>query len=43
LRRSGVSFIPEMTASHFFASSAAMIPSKPVLSKRAFTPIFSAM
>ena len=39
LRRSGVSFIPLMIASHFFESSAAMMPSKPVLSKRAVTPI----
>ena len=35
--------IPEMTASHFFARRAAMIPSKPVLSNRAVTPIFFAM
>src|SRR4029453_16350263 len=32
-----------MMRSHFFASSAAMMPSKPVLSKRALTPILSAM
>jgi hypothetical protein len=33
-----VSFIPLMIASHFFASSAAMMPSKPVLWKEAFMP-----
>src|SRR5712691_6079585 len=35
--------MPEMMASHFLASSAAMIPSKPVLSNRAFTPMRRAM
>ena len=35
--------MPLMTASHLFESSAAMMPSKPVLSNSALTPIRFAM
>ena len=38
-----MSFMPEMIASHFLARSAAMIPSKPVLSNWAVTPMRLAM
>ena len=42
LRRAGVSFMPEMIASHFLPSSAGMMPSNPVFWKLAFTPICAA-